>query len=74
MNSVLVMHRYIMATHSSTLAWKIPWTEELVGYSPWDRKESDMIELLHYRHTDNMKPKYYIFYFSNFHKKIGDPF
>ena len=25
-----------MATHSSTLAWKIPWTEE----SPWDYKES----------------------------------
>ena len=24
-----------MATHSSTLAWKIPWTERsLVGYSP----------------------------------------
>ena len=22
-----------MATHSSILAWKIPWTEELVGYS-----------------------------------------
>ena len=21
-----------MATHSSTLAWRIPWTEELVGY------------------------------------------
>ena len=28
-----------MATHSSTLAWKIPWMESLVGYSPWDRKE-----------------------------------
>ena len=27
-----------MATHSSILAWKIPWTEGLVGYSPWDRK------------------------------------
>ena len=27
-----------MATHSSILARKIPWTEELVGYSPWDRK------------------------------------
>ena len=27
-----------LATHSSILAWKIPWTEELVGYSPWDRK------------------------------------
>ena len=24
-----------MATHSSTLAWKIPWTEGLVGCSPW---------------------------------------
>ena len=23
-----------MATHSSTLAWKIPWTEDLAGYSP----------------------------------------
>ena len=23
-----------MGTHSSILAWKIPWTEELVGYSP----------------------------------------
>ena len=26
-----------MATHSSILAWRIPWTEgSLVGYSPWD--------------------------------------
>jgi len=24
-----------MATHSSTLAWRIPRTEKLVGYSPW---------------------------------------
>ena len=30
-----------MATLSSVLAWEIPCTEELVGYSPWDRKESD---------------------------------
>ena len=29
-----------MATHSSTLALKIPWTEELgAGYRPWGRKE-----------------------------------
>ena len=27
-----------MATHSSILAWKIPWTEETVGYSPWGRR------------------------------------
>ena len=23
-----------MATHSSILAWKIPWMEETLGYSP----------------------------------------
>ena len=33
-----------MATHSITLAWKIPWTERLVGYSPWGCKESDTTE------------------------------
>ena len=27
-----------MATHSSILAWRIPWMESLVGYSPWDDK------------------------------------
>ena len=35
-----------MATHSSTLAWRILWTEELAGYSPWDCKELDMTEQL----------------------------
>ena len=33
-----------MATHSSILAWKIPWTEEPVGYSPRGLKESDTTE------------------------------
>ena len=33
-----------MATCSSILAWRIPWTEEAGGYSPWGRKESDMTE------------------------------
>ena len=34
-----------MATHSSILAWRIPWTEEPGRlYSPWDRKELDMTE------------------------------
>ena len=38
-----------MATHSSTLALKIPWTEELgAGYYPWGRKESGMTERLHF--------------------------
>ena len=29
-----------MATHSSILAWRTPWTEELVGKSPWGQKDS----------------------------------
>ena len=33
-----------MATHSSILAWEIPWTEEPGGYSPWSCKEWDMSE------------------------------
>ena len=38
-----------MATHSSILAWRIPWTEEPgVGYSPQGRKESDTTEWLHF--------------------------
>ena len=36
-----------MATHSSILAWEIPWTEEPVGYSPWGPKELDTTERLH---------------------------
>ena len=35
-----------MATHYSILAWRIPWTEEPDGYSPWGRKESDMTSVL----------------------------
>ena len=34
-----------MATHSSILAWRIPWTGSLVGYSPWGHKESDTSDL-----------------------------
>ena len=36
-----------MATHSSTLAWKIPWWRSLVGYTPWGHKELDTTERLH---------------------------
>ena len=41
-----------MATHSSILAWEIPWhgQRSLEGYSPWGRQESDMTEQLS-RHT-----------------------
>ena len=33
-----------MATHSSILAWRIPWTEEPGGLQSAGRKESDMTE------------------------------
>ena len=35
-----------MATHSSILAWRIPWTEEPGSYSPWGSRESDTTERL----------------------------
>ena len=33
-----------MATHSSILAWRIPWTEEPGDYSPRGHKELDTTE------------------------------
>ena len=38
-----------MATHSSTLTWKIPWTEDPGRlHSPGGHKESDTTEQLHF--------------------------
>ena len=37
-----------MAPHSSTLAWKIPWTEEPGGLQAIGREESDTTERLHF--------------------------
>ena len=39
-----------MATHSSILAWRIPWTEGPVGYSPWGCKELDRTKQLIFSH------------------------
>ena len=33
-----------MGTHSSILAWRIPWTEDLGGLQSRGRKELDMAE------------------------------
>ena len=33
-----------MTTHSSTLAWRIPWTEQPGGLQSTGHKESDMTE------------------------------
>ena len=39
-----------MATHSSILAWRIPWTEEPGVCGPWGLNELDTTEQL--THTD----------------------
>ena len=43
-----------MATRSSVLAWRIPWTEESGGLQSMDHKELDMTDQTHthtYTHT-----------------------
>ena len=42
-----------MATHSSILAWRIPWTEEPGGLQSMGSQESDTTEQLH---NDNSPP------------------
>ena len=37
-----------MATHSSTLAWKIPWTDDPGGLQSMGLQESDTTERLHF--------------------------
>ena len=37
-----------MATHSSTLAWKIPWSEELDKLQSMGHKELDTTKQLHF--------------------------
>ena len=37
-----------MASHSSTFAWKIPWTEEPGGLQSMGCEVSDMTEQLHF--------------------------
>ena len=42
-----------MATHSSILAWRIPWREELGGLQSTGRKELDTTEPLHFHFAWN---------------------
>ena len=39
-----------MATHSSILAWRIPWTVEPGGLQSTGREKSDMTERLHFHY------------------------
>ena len=46
-----------MATHSSILAWRIPWTEESGGVQSMDHKELDMTDQT-YIHTHTYTHKH----------------
>ena len=62
-----------MATHSSTLTWRIPWTEEPAGLQFIGLKKSDMTEVAKHIHAfclnkvynGNMyiKPRYVVQFF-----------
>ena len=39
-----------MATDSSVLAWRTPWTEDAVGYSPQGHKKLDRTEATQHVH------------------------
>ena len=39
-----------MTTHSSILAWRIPWTEEPGGLQAMGHKELDMAEVTYHAH------------------------
>ena len=47
-----------MATHSSILAWRIPWTEELGGATVHKDAESDMTEATSHAHTKHIPECY----------------
>ena len=59
-----------MATHSNILAWKMSWTEKVVGDSPWGGKESDttehvcMLMLSMGYHTQKLEVLLLCFYFT----------
>ena len=53
-----------MASRFSSLAWRILWTEDLEGYSPEGRKESDMTELTYPAH---MHAKWNVWYLAHCH-------
>ena len=63
-----------MAIHSSTIAWKIPWTEEPGRLQFMGSQESDRTEQLHY-HYKHILPLYCVIH-NNFqwisHKSIKD--
>ena len=48
-----------IATHSGILAWKLHGRRNLVGYSPWGRKEADVTERLHFHFLSSLPTSIY---------------
>ena len=46
-----------MATHSSILAWRIPWTEEAGGLQSMGLQESDTTYRLYYYYYSDTSPR-----------------
>ena len=56
-----------MATHSSILAWRIPWTEDLAGCSSHGGKELDTTEATdtHVRHmAQGIQPPFHFYVYN----------
>ena len=57
-----------MAIHSSILAWRIPWTEDTVGYRTLGRKESGMTEVTDHAHSPPITYSHSIIHLSIYHR------
>ena len=51
-----------MATYPSVLAWKLQGQRNLVGYSSWSQKVSDMTEQLTHTHTQSTDQQSYLIF------------
>ena len=58
-----------MATYSSTLAWRIPWTEEPGRLQSMGSQESDMTERLSTHSTNKYSSLVLLKYSTNFYYK-----
>ena len=61
-----------MATHSSILAWRIPWTEEPGGIQTMGHKEVDTTEQLTHTHTHTHTHTTFIEYYKDIYYNYKD--
>ena len=57
-----------MAIESSILTWRIPCIEELVGYSSWGHKESDVTEQVNTFLVIRLELCFFFFFNKQFHR------